>query len=55
MAFFTSSLVGNTARCSWCGKITPCSIENMRFDVQKECRGGEYINGKDAIKNGMKK
>jgi hypothetical protein len=54
-AFFTSTLIGNTTRCSWCGEITLCTIENMRFDEQRDSRGGTYIEGKDAIKSLLKK
>jgi hypothetical protein len=54
-AFFTSTFIGNTARCSWCGEITPCNIENMRFDERVDGREGTYIEGKDAIKSQEKK
>jgi len=54
-AFFASTLIGNTAHCSWCGETTPCSIENMRFDERREGREGTYIEGKDAIKSQVKK
>jgi len=53
-AFFTSSLVGNTVHCSWCGEITPCNIENMRFDEQRDGKEGTYIKGTDMIGNLVK-
>jgi len=54
-AFFTSTLIGNTAHCSWCGETTPCNIENMRFDERRDGKEGTYIEGKNAIKNQVKK
>jgi hypothetical protein len=30
-AFFTSTLVGNSVRCSNCKKMTGCNKENMKF------------------------
>jgi hypothetical protein len=53
--FFTSPLIGKTAHCSWCGEITPCNVENMRFDEQREGKVGTYIEAKDAIKGQVKK
>jgi hypothetical protein len=47
-AFFSSSLIGGTTRCSWCGEETGCSIERMRFDVRSEGRTGTYVEGKKA-------
>jgi hypothetical protein len=55
-AFFTSTLVGTTVRCNWCGEITPCGIGNMRFYEQKDGKGiGTYIEGKDAFMSQVKK
>ncbi len=53
-AFFTSTLIGKTAHCAWCGETTPCSIEDMRFDEYRDGRNGTYILGKDAAKGPVK-
>ena len=53
--FFTSSLIGDTAVCSWCGEITTCDIENVRFDERREGKDGTYVVGKDAMQGRMKK
>jgi hypothetical protein len=54
-AFFTSNLIGNTIKCSWCGETTRCSIERMRFDEQRDGRKGTFVDGKDAVKAPAKK
>jgi hypothetical protein len=35
-AFFTSTLIGNTAQCPHCGKPTGCDKEHMRWRTADE-------------------
>ena len=48
-AFASSSLAGNLQKCAYCGEMTGCNKENMRFDERKD-DGRVYIDeGKDTF------
>jgi hypothetical protein len=48
-SFFTSCIRGSRQNCPYCGTMTPCNKENMRF-VEDAGEGHKtYIEGKDTI------
>jgi len=48
--FDTSHMYGNLVQCRYCGQMTNCNKENMRF-VERDSETGEvhYIEGEDTI------
>ena len=48
-SFDTSTLIGNKQRCPFCGYMTECNKENMRFTERKSDGFVYHHEGKDTM------
>ena len=48
-SFFSSELIGNRVNCPFCGHMTGCNKENMRFVERRQDERITYAEGKDVI------
>ena len=47
--FDTSTLIGNKQQCPFCGYLTDCNKENMRFTERKSDGFVYHHEGKDTL------